>query len=528
LVIEPAIRGGKLVIELPMNDRHPKVCMFLLNNFAFDSRVEREASTLVAAGFDVTVIALRYGGLPAHEERNGVTIKRIGWGREQLENLPLVVMILVAPFRLIWFLARWSYNQLSRLLGFVYGLLLQPLSWLRRSLRDLLHVVWDVSASWAGEEAKGGLLSRIAYGVIRVVRKTSRFVTRSIRYSARAVRRGMRRSYLRARRAVRVTGRNLAKRAVPLWLARAGAAEGADIYHANDMNVLFAAYLAARVTGARLVYDSHELWIDRNVREGLSEREKARIKRDEGFLIKRVDAAMTVNRSIAVELANMYGVPEPYVVMNCPSYVDVGEVRSRRNGHIPRRPDRRVLLYVGRISFNRGIEPLIEAIVQLNDVDLVLMGNGNPDYLEWLGEYASDWDITQAVRIVDPVPPHEVVPTASQADAGMVLFQNTCLSYYYSLPTKIFECIHAGLPVIVSDFPEMANIVREYDIGIACDPADPAAIAEAVCELFADPVRYDQMRENTRAAARVFNWENEGAKLVKVYQGLAADTGGLT
>jgi glycosyltransferase involved in cell wall biosynthesis len=73
----------------------------------------------------------------------------------------------------------------------------------------------------------------------------------------------------------------------------------------------------------------------------------------------------------------------------------------------------------------------------------------------------------------------------------------------------------------------MANIVREYDIGIACDPADPVAIAGAVCELFADPVRYEQMRENTRAAARVYNWENEGAKLVNIYQGLAAETGEL-
>jgi glycosyltransferase involved in cell wall biosynthesis len=133
--------------------------------------------------------------------------------------------------------------------------------------------------------------------------------------------------------------------------------------------------------------------------------------------------------------------------------------------------------------------------------------------------------VTQTVQIVDPVLPHEVVPTASQADAGMVLFQNTCLSYYYSLPTKLFECMHAGLPVIVSDFPEMANMVRDYDIGIACDPADPVSIADAVRSLFADPLRYEQMRQNTRAAAQVYNWENEGAKLVKIYQGLSADKG---
>ena len=58
--------------------------------------------------------------------------------------------------------------------------------------------------------------------------------------------------------------------------------------------------------------------------------------------------------------------------------------------------------------------------------------------------------------------------------------------------------------------------------------ADPAAIASAVRELFADPVRYEQMRRNARAAAQVFNWENEGAKLVNIYQGLSADRGEST
>jgi glycosyltransferase involved in cell wall biosynthesis len=520
-----------------MKDQRPKVCMFLLNNFAFDSRVERESSTLAAAGFDVTVLALLYGDLPAYEERNGVTIKRLGVGWEQLKDIhiPLVVKILAAPLRLIWFITRWSCRQLSTLLGLLYGLIQQSISQLRRFSLDLLRLGWNVSYSLVGEKVPGGLLSKIAYSIRRALWRATRLMTRSIRNLKRsirnlmrAVRRKVRKTYRDARKMTKAGIRYLAKRVTLVWLARAGVAEQADIYHANDMNVLFAAYLAARLAGARLVYDSHELWVERNVRRGLSAREKSSIKRIEGFLIRRVDAAITVCHSIAVELSNMYKVPEPYVVMNCPTYIDSEGVRNRSNGHIPRHPNRRVLLYVGRISFNRGLEPLIEAVAQLSDVDLVLMGDGNPDYLEWLSEYASDLGATKLVRIVDPVPPHEVVPTASQADAGTVLFQNTCLSYYYTLPTKLFECMHAGLPVIVSDFPEMAHIVRDYDIGIACDPADPTAIADAVRQLFADPAHYEQMRQNTRAAAQVFNWENEGAKLVNIYQGLSADKGEST
>lgn len=493
-----------------MNDRRPKVCMFLLNNFAFDSRVEREAFTLAAAGFDITILALRYGALPAYEQRNGVTIKRVGIDTQQLETLPLVIKMLVAPLRLIWFLAGILFGILSKLA--------RPfVSWSQWLLLNLLEAHSSLSKTLGEDEV--GLVGRISAAVLRAIGSAGWSVIRLIR--------AIRKKYREARRTTRAGYRYLAKQILPIWLALAGVSEQADIYHANDMNVLLAAYLAARLTHSRLVYDSHELWIERNVRGGLSPRAKSAIKMVEGFLIRRVDAAMTVNRSIAVELSTMYGVPQPHVVMNCPSYIDFERIRHRRNGHIPRDPNRRVLLYVGRISFNRGLEPLIEAITRLHNVDLVLMGDGNPDYLERLSEHLSELGVMESVHFVDPVPADEVVPTASQADAGMVLFQNTCLSYYYSLPTKLFECIHAGLPVIVSNFPEMAHIVRDYDIGIACDPADPLAIANAVRELFADPVRYEQMRQNTFAAAQVFNWENEGAKLVKIYQSLSADKGEL-
>jgi glycosyltransferase involved in cell wall biosynthesis len=428
-----------------MKDRRPKVCMFLLNNFAFDSRVER----------------------PAYENRDGVIIKRIGLGGSQIETFPSILGILLIPFRLILSLTFWSYTQVKLLYQLILG---------SAEKRILLE----------GHR----LLGWLAHSITRVVRKAR----------------------LRARSQVRYL--------FSIGLMLAGIVERADVYHANDMDVLLAAYLAAHLTRGRLVYDSHELWTERNVLGGLSSGEKSRLRKVEGFLIQRADSAMTVNRSIAVQLSKLYGVPEPHVVMNCPNYVDVGEMQHRSDGHIRRYSDRRALLYVGRISFNRGLEPLIEAVAQLDNVDLVMMGNGSPEYLGRLSEHASELNVTGRVYAVAPVPPDEVVPTASQADAGMVLFQNTCLSYYYSLPTKLFECIHAGLPVIVSDFPEMARVVREYDIGLACDPADPAAIADAVRELFSDPVHYEQMRQNTRAAAREFSWESEGGKLVKIYQGL--------
>jgi glycosyltransferase involved in cell wall biosynthesis len=510
--------------------------MFLLNNFAFDSRVEREASTLAAAGFDVTVLAVRYGGLPACEERHGVVVKRVSPPDLRPGRLPLGFLgLLLTPFSLVWVLASWLHHHLGLLLRVLSKWTKAAFAALHKLLNDLLR--FSIRARFLGENQQVNAIGRMVRRVAALLRKEGRYAIRLMRRVSRRLSRGVHRTYrmtiygpIRSikRRGVRTAkswAKQIAKQLLPIWLAKAGIAERADIYHANDMNVLFAAFVAARVARGRLVYDSHELWIERNVRGGLSPREKARIKRVEGFLIRRVDAVMTVNPSIAVELSHMYQVPQPYVVMNCPSYVNVDEMQDVGVNHIPRPPGRKVLLYLGRISFGRGLEPLIAAVARLNAVDVVLMGNGRRDFIDWLRKYACERKIQDRIHIVDPVPFDQVVPTAAQADVGMVLFQNTCLSYYYSLPTKLFECINAGLPVIVSDFPDMARIVRDYSIGISCDPDDPASIAHAIQEMFADPVRYEQMRRNTREAAKVFNWENEGAKLVHLYRTLLAERG---
>ena len=54
------------------------------------------------------------------------------------------------------------------------------------------------------------------------------------------------------------------------------------------------------------------------------------------------------------------------------------------------------------------------------------------------------------------------------------------LNNYLSLPNKIFEYIAAGLPVVASDFPDMAELVSDYDVGETCDPESPADIARAI------------------------------------------------
>ena len=96
-------------------------------------------------------------------------------------------------------------------------------------------------------------------------------------------------------------------------------------------------------------------------------------------------------------------------------------------------------------------------------------------------------------------------------DAGVIPIVGSCLSYVYAAPNKLFEDMMAGIPVVASDLPDMAAIVRREGVGtLITDPEDPAAVAAAVRR------RVKGERGRTAALAR-YNWEREQAKLLEVY-----------
>jgi len=79
----------------------------------------------------------------------------------------------------------------------------------------------------------------------------------------------------------------------------------------------------------------------------------------------------------------------------------------------------------------------------------------------------------------------------------------------------------AGLPIAVSNFPEMKRILGKFEVGETFDPEDPEDIAKAVKKISQDPRRYERLKANALKAAREeYNWEMESKKLIKLYKNL--------
>jgi glycosyltransferase involved in cell wall biosynthesis len=291
----------------------------------------------------------------------------------------------------------------------------------------------------------------------------------------------------------------------------------ADVYHAHDLVTLPVAWAAARTRRVPVVYDAHELFTEL-ARLGRLTRTVSRVL--EQFFIKRSSRVITVNDSIAAELARRYGVNAPVVVMNCPSMepVPVSRERSTLRARVGLEDDVPIVLFQGMFMPHRGLENLVTAAGLFHRAHLVFMGWG--PLRPALEAQAHAEGVADRVHFTEGVPLGELLAVTAGADLGAIPYRNVGLNHYYTSPNKLFEYCAAGVPVVASRFPELVKVVEGFGAGRTFDPESPAEIAAAVNALLGDPEALGRARAGAAQAARRFNWENESRKLLAVYSSL--------
>lgn len=304
----------------------------------------------------------------------------------------------------------------------------------------------------------------------------------------------------------------------PAVLAAAVRERGA-IYVGHDLNALPPAWFAARLTGARLIYNSHELWTERVRSVPYGRLHRAIVSRIERVLVRRCDMLIAVSDSVAEELARRYSVAKPMVIPNVHPFVESQarpEIRERLTGG----REGRVVIYVGYLDRGKGLEQLIEAAQYLPGVVISIVGDGVlKPALEALTRAQG---VEDRVHFVGWVRPEDLPLYVASADLGVTPLQSSSLNYYFNIDNKFFHYIAAGIPLASSRQPDKTRIIEQYRIGTTFDETDPRDIARAISELISDPVEYSAMRSRCLAAAKeTLNWGVVAGRYVAALEGLS-------
>lgn len=292
-----------------------------------------------------------------------------------------------------------------------------------------------------------------------------------------------------------------------------------DIYHANDLNTLPQGIVCAklRLKPKPLVYDSHEVQSDRTGYD------KKKIKVIERFLLRFVDEMMVENHTRAKHNEEIYGF-YPQTLYNYSELYDINERPKVNLHHQLGLPEgEKILLYQGGLQQGRGLEKLIEAMPHINEGVLVFIGAGKlTATLKSLAQKSPERD---RIFFLEKVPFKELPSITREAYLGFQVLQNVCFNHYSASSNKLFEYIMAHVPVVSCDFPEIAKVVNDHEVGIAIDAHDYRNIAHAVNELLTNQERYAKAKANTKKAKYIYNWQNEKKKLLALYEGIELKTG---
>jgi len=276
----------------------------------------------------------------------------------------------------------------------------------------------------------------------------------------------------------------------------------------NDLDTLPACFFASKITTSTLVYDSHELFSEGPELQGRTFVQNFWRKLEDYFLPK-IKKSYTVSNAIAkfydTKYKNNMG-----VIRNLPL---LKRTVKEKKVHFP--TANKVVLYQGVLNPGRGIKTMIKALHFLENVDLVIIGYGKVK--NKLEQFVSAEKMQQRVHFLGRIPHNELPNYTKIADIGMVLEEPLGKSFEFSLPNKLFDYIHAEIPIIAGNLPEITSIIKHYKVGISIENPTPKKVANAITNLLTDKKLRTDIKQHQEKAKEILCWEKEQKKLDRYF-----------
>ncbi len=288
----------------------------------------------------------------------------------------------------------------------------------------------------------------------------------------------------------------------------------ADVLVSNDLDTLPAIYLVSKIKRTGLLYDSHEYYTEvpelknRPFVRGIWEKIESRI-------LPRIRFSSTVSRPIAEAYNTKYGI-HMEVIRNLPFRIPEGSPPKFRL----QKQSEKIIIYQGVLNMGRGLEMAIEAMRYTDNAQLVIVGQGDVE-ME-LKELSRSPGLSGRVTFTGRISPDRLYEYTVQADLGISLEEDRGLNYRFALPNKVFDYIQAGVPVLVSDLPEVKSLVLQYDVGMINSAKTPSALGGLFNQILGDESRVKAWKLNLKKAACELCWENEEQKLLDLYRAAIA------
>lgn len=286
----------------------------------------------------------------------------------------------------------------------------------------------------------------------------------------------------------------------------------ASIIFAEDIYTLPFAVIFGKLKRAKIYYDSRELF---GYLAGLKDKKfkQAFWKWTEKFFIRKADYVIVTGPMDGEFLKKDYGIDNIILLRNLPRYYKP-ELKLDLHSHLQIEKAKKIILYQGVLLKGRGIEKVFSVLSELPDFVFVIAGGG--EFEQYYQQLAEEMNVSEKVFFLGKLTQQDLPKVTASVDIGVALVENLSKSYYYALPNKLFEYIMAEVPVIVSNLPQMKEIVDKYDVGFAVNIDNKDELILVIKKLSEDTNLYESKKQNCHIASQELNWEKEVTNLLKI------------
>jgi len=313
-----------------------------------------------------------------------------------------------------------------------------------------------------------------------------------------------------------------------------------DILLSNDLDTLLANYLASKIQTKKLVYDSHELFTEIPELVHRPKVQKIWLKLEQ-WIVPNLKNTYTVCQSIADYYNDKY-LTNFKVVRNIPvlaattsnkqqttnnkiatpkvsgtlamtdnNKLQTPNQKSKANDQRPK-----IIIYQGALNLGRGLELMIDTMQYLENCQFVIVGDG--DIASEIKDVITQKKLSNKIILLGKKTPSELKKITPEADLGISIEEDLGLNYHFALPNKIFDYIHANIPILVSNLPEMKQIVLDYQVGEIIQDRSPKNLAQQIQSIL--DKRKDFWNKNLEKATLDLHWQKEEKVLKNIFNNL--------
>lgn len=288
------------------------------------------------------------------------------------------------------------------------------------------------------------------------------------------------------------------------WLIR----QKWDIVHVADFVTLLPALIASKLKRKLIIYDIYDFYAD-NAPPSTPRLFRYFISNLDKLLMKFVDCIIIVDESRYPQIGN--NSQKAIVITNSPE-------DALKNGSISeskKRNDKFLIFYAGHLSRERGFLQIISAIIDMDDVQLVIAGFGKDEH-----ELLQLFSRSKNVKYIGRISYEDVIRWSLKADLLFALYDTIVPNNKYASPNKLFEAMMCGKPILVNKGTAMAEIVSKENCGLVVN-YNKYEIKKAIELLKYDPTLCVKLGNNGRKAYEIkYDWSIMEGRLLNLYHNL--------